>query len=90
MITDPKRNFKASIGSTLLFPKVSLIDPELALHLPYQIAASTGMDTLTHGIETYVSKRAQPITEAISFIPSAWFRKICERRSKEILKERLI
>jgi alcohol dehydrogenase class IV len=66
VVTDPKRNFKAPIGSTLLFPKVSIIDPELALHLPHQIAASTGMDALTHGIETYVSKKAQPITEAIS------------------------
>jgi alcohol dehydrogenase class IV len=66
MITDPKRNFKASIGSRLLFPEVAIIDPELALHLPHRIAASTGMDSLTHGIETYVSRKAQPITEAIS------------------------
>lgn len=66
VVTDPKRNVKASIGSSLLFPKVSVIDPELALHLPHEIAASTGMDALTHGIETYVSIKAQPITEAIS------------------------
>jgi alcohol dehydrogenase class IV len=66
MITDPERNFKMSIGSPLLFPTVSIIDPDLALGLPYEVAASTGMDTLTHAIETYVSKKAQPLTEGIS------------------------
>ena len=66
MITDPARNLKTAIGSPLLFPKVAIIDPELALGLPRPIAASTGMDALTHAIESYVSLKAQPITEAIS------------------------
>lgn len=66
MITDPKQNLKVAIGSWLLFPNVSVIDPELALHLPHRVAASTGMDALTHAIESYVSLKAQPLTEGLS------------------------
>lgn len=66
MITDPERKIKAGIASPFLFPQLAIIDPELALHLPQGISGSTGMDALTHGIESYVSIKAQPITEGIS------------------------
>jgi len=66
MITDSDRSLKTGISSRFLFPNVAVIDPEMALSLPQSIGASTGMDALTHGIESYVSIKAQPITEGIS------------------------
>lgn len=64
VITDTERHFKMSIGSTMIAPKVALVDPNLVLSLPPEIIASTGMDALTHAIEGYTCKLAEPITDA--------------------------
>jgi len=55
---------KVSLRSPLMLSKVALLDPELTLGLPPEITASTGMDALTQCIETYVSARANPLTDA--------------------------
>lgn len=64
VITDTKRHFKMSVGSTLIAPTVALVDPDLVETLPPSIIASTGMDALTHAIEGYTSLPAGPITDA--------------------------
>lgn len=64
VITDTKRHFKMSIGSTMIAPKVALVDPDLVISLPPAIIASTGMDALTHAIEGYTCKLSEPITDA--------------------------
>ncbi len=64
VITDTKRHFKMSVGSTLIAPKVALVDPDLVTSLPPAIIASTGMDALTHAIEGYTCNLAEPITDA--------------------------
>jgi alcohol dehydrogenase len=64
VITDTKRHFKMSVGSTMLAPKVALVDPHLVVSLPPAIIASTGMDALTHAIEGYTCKLSEPITDA--------------------------
>lgn len=64
VITDTKRHFKMSVGSTLIAPKVALIDPDLVTTLPPSVIASTGMDALTHAIEGYTCKLSEPITDA--------------------------
>jgi alcohol dehydrogenase class IV len=67
----PEHRMKVSLRSTILLPRVVLIDPETTLLLPPQVTASTGLDTLTQLIEPYVSIRANPITDAfcLSGIP---------------------
>jgi alcohol dehydrogenase len=57
---------KAGINSPFLYPEMSFLDPELTLGLPPAVTASTGMDALTHAIESYTSKAASPISEIFS------------------------
>jgi alcohol dehydrogenase class IV len=57
---------KAGINSPFLYPEISVLDPALTLGLPPAITASTGMDALTHAVESYTSKMASPISEMFS------------------------
>jgi alcohol dehydrogenase len=54
---------KKGIVSRFLIGDVAMLDPELTLGLPGAITAATGMDALTHAIEAYVSRFAQPLTD---------------------------
>ena len=64
VITDTKRHFKMSVGSPLIAAKLAIVDPELVETLPPSAVAATGMDALTHAIEGYTCKLAEPITDA--------------------------
>lgn len=64
VITDTQRHFKMSIGSPLIAARIAIVDPELVETLPPAIIAQTGMDALTHAIEGYTCKLAEPITDA--------------------------
>ena len=66
VIIDRTRNFKAAIGSPLITPDLALVDPELMVALPYQIAASVGLDALCHAVESYCSKKATPFSEMLA------------------------
>lgn len=56
---------KVSLRSAYMLPTVALVDPELTWGLPADVTASTGLDALTQLIEPLVSRRAQPLTDAI-------------------------
>lgn len=64
VINDDKRRIKVAIGSEFLYPKVSLIDPELTYTMNRQTVANTGFDALSHAIEAYTSRSSSPITDA--------------------------
>ncbi len=66
VMTDDKTNVKISVGGEKVFPKVALCDPELTAGLPPYITATTGMDALTHAIESYVNTSHQPISSALT------------------------
>lgn len=57
---------KLGFISPHMIPKVALCDPELTLGLPPGLTAATGMDALTHCIETYLSPRVNPPADAIA------------------------
>lgn len=61
VITDTKRKIKMLIGGETLIPKVAILDPVLTLTMPRSVTGATGMDALTHAIEAYISKVAQPL-----------------------------
>jgi alcohol dehydrogenase class IV len=66
VMTDKKQKLKLSVGSPFNCPTLALCDPELTLSLPPHITAATGMDALTHALESYVNKATHPISEGLS------------------------
>lgn len=64
VISDEERNYKFSFRSSMQIPKVALLDPELLKSTPPKLAAATGMDALSHGLEAYVSKWSNLMTDA--------------------------
>jgi alcohol dehydrogenase class IV len=65
VLASPEHRLKASLRSSLMLPRVALVDPELTLDLPPALSATTGLDALTQLIEPYVSCRANPLTDAL-------------------------
>ena len=57
---------KLGFISPHMIPSVAICDPDLTLGLPPLLTAATGMDALTHCIETYLSPRFNPPAEAIA------------------------
>lgn len=66
VITDKSRNYKFSIISFECVPLMAFLDPELISTLPPAVAASTGLDALTHAIEAYLSIKASPFSDAMA------------------------
>ena len=63
VIHSPGHNVKVSLRSPLMFPDAAVVDPELTLSVPPEITATTGMDALTHLLETFVSNQANPFID---------------------------
>jgi alcohol dehydrogenase class IV len=62
----PNLKVKRSLRSEFMIPRMAVIDPELSESCPLPVAASAGLDALTHLIEGYVSIGAQPTTDALA------------------------
>jgi len=56
---------KVSMRSALMLPRLAVVDPVLTHSMPPLITASTGLDALTQLMETYVSNKANPLTDGI-------------------------
>ena len=56
VVTDTARGLKATIGGRALVPEISLTDPELLTTMPPDLTAHTGLDALSHAIESCVSE----------------------------------
>lgn len=66
VLSDKVEKVKISVGSYLNCPRIALLDPELTRSLPANVTAATGIDALTHALESYVNTATQPISEAMS------------------------
>lgn len=64
VITNTELKIKYVIVSWRNTPLVSINDPELMIEKPAGLTAATGMDALTHAVESYVSLGANPVTDA--------------------------
>ena len=56
VVTDPETHEKNAICDTHLRPKYAVLDPALTVGLPPHITSTTGMDALTHAVESYIGK----------------------------------
>lgn len=63
VIYSAEHKVKVSLRSSLMFADVAVIDPELTLSVPPEVTATTGMDALTHLLETFVSNQANPFID---------------------------
>ncbi len=66
VISDDKTHIKKIIFSPRLLAKAVFADPELTLALPPHVTAATGMDALTHNIESYLSPAYHPLCDGIA------------------------
>jgi len=65
VITDEARHWKMSIASPREIPQVAIIDPDLFVKMPASLIAATGMDALTHAIESFTNQDTQPFADAL-------------------------
>ena len=65
VIASEQHRVKASLRHLSMLPCVALIDPELAVDVPPNVTAASGMDALTQCLEAFVCSRAQPMTDAL-------------------------
>lgn len=66
VITDTQTQEKMLCMGLGLMPVAALVDFELTLTMPYRLTADTGIDSLCHALEAYVSRRANPFTDGIA------------------------
>jgi alcohol dehydrogenase class IV len=66
VVTDTETDEKMLIAGLACCPAAAIVDYELTLSMPYRLTADTGIDSLTHAIEAYVSRRASPFTDGLA------------------------
>ncbi len=63
VLTNPETGDKKSLRAEALFARCAIVDPELMTTLPRDVVASVGFDALSHAMEAYYAKAAQPLTD---------------------------
>lgn len=66
VLTNSVTKDKKSLKSSYIYPRVSIIDPELMTTLPKHLISSTGLDALCHAMEAFIAKRSNPISDALA------------------------
>jgi len=74
VITDCAKDEKMLIMGGALLPSAAIVDYELTMSMPQRLTADTGTDSLTHAIESYVSRKANRFTDtfALSAMKTIW------------------
>jgi alcohol dehydrogenase class IV len=74
VITDSETGEKMLLAGETLQPAAAVVDYELTLSMPPRLTADTGTDSLTHAIEAFVSRKANPFTDglALSAMKTIW------------------
>ena len=66
LIASATTHQKMACGDPKVAPRVAVLDPELTVSQPAIVTARTGMDTITHAVETAVTRRRNPVSEMYS------------------------
>lgn len=81
IITDTEKDVKMLLKGDALLPDLAIIDSTLTISSPKDITAATGMDALTHAVESYTSSKANTLTDMyaldaikriFSYLPAAY------------------
>jgi alcohol dehydrogenase class IV len=74
VISDSISQEKMLIAGSFLVPSAAVVDYELTMSMPQRLTADTGTDSLTHAIEAYVSRKANPFSDtlALSAMKTIW------------------
>jgi len=70
LISDPCTHRKMACGDKKVAFRIALLDPRLTLTQPASVTATTGIDAVAHAVETYVSRRRNPVS--LAFSREAW------------------
>ncbi|MEO2017137.1 MAG: iron-containing alcohol dehydrogenase [Fuerstiella sp.] len=70
VIADAKTHMKMPCGDPKAACRVAILDPELTVTMPRVVAAATGIDAMTHAIESYVTRKRNPMSQM--FARQAW------------------
>lgn len=65
VIKSPENNVKVSLRNNQMYPDVAVVDPVLTWSMPPELTASTGIDALTHLLETFVSNQTNPFIDMV-------------------------
>ena len=68
IVTDEASDEKMLCIGLAYLPIAALVDYELTLSMPPRLTADTGVDAITHAIESYVSRRANPFTDSMALV----------------------
>ncbi len=66
ILTDVEAKLKKAVVSPYILPRVAIVDPLLTVSMPPAVTSSSGIDALTHAIETYTSNNATILSEVFS------------------------
>jgi alcohol dehydrogenase len=66
VLSDPEKGSKRALIDFRVAPAIALCDPELTYGLPPVLTAGTGMDALTHAVESYTCRAATPLSRPLS------------------------
>lgn len=81
VITDTERNVKMLLKGDALVPRAAIVDPAFTITTPPEVTAATGMDAMTHAVESYTSRKGSTLTDMyaldairriFAFLPAAY------------------
>lgn len=94
IITDDANDEKMLCAGIAYLPTLAIVDYELTLTKPARLTADTGIDALTHAMEAYVSKLANPFSDgmALAAMAAIWpnLRRVCEKPDDRAAREAMM
>jgi alcohol dehydrogenase class IV len=91
IVTDDATDEKMLCAGAAFMPTIAIVDYEFTLSKPRRLTADTGIDALTHAIEAYVSRRANPFSDgmALSAMRIIWanLRTACDEPGNRAARE---
>jgi alcohol dehydrogenase class IV len=66
VVTNPAEKNKSALYNSLLYPKTSIVDPDLVRTAPPSLTASTGFDVFAHAFESYINPAGSPYTDLMA------------------------